>query len=99
MQAAATYYSHIISENEYQEAIRAAGRLTPNLLRKFLTLELTLSATVPTDVSDDPPDFVPWSKIIARDDTKPVISQTLIALTEFDPRKAIYRDGEWVSDE
>jgi hypothetical protein len=99
VQAAATYYSHIISETEYQEAIRAEGRLTPRLLRKFLTLEITLSATVPTEVSDEPPDFVPWSQTIARDDTKPVISQTLTTLTEFDPRNPIYRDGKWVSGE
>lgn len=54
MQAAATNYSHIISESDYQEAIRAAGRLTPRLLRKFLTLEITLSASSPTEATDEP---------------------------------------------
>ena len=95
VQAAATYYSHIISESEYQDAIRAAGRLTPRLLRKFLTLEITLTATVPTEASDEPSAFAPWSQLIARDDTKPVIPQTLTSLTEFDPRQSVYRAGEW----
>ena len=96
VQAAATYYSHVISESEYQEAIRAAGRLPPGLLRKFLTLEITLSTTVPTEAGDKTSEFAPWSQIIARGDTKPVISQTLTTLTEFDPRLTIYRDGKWV---
>jgi hypothetical protein len=95
IQAAATHYSHIISESEYQEAIRAAGRLTPRLLRKFLTLEITLSVTSPTAASDEPPDFAPWSQLVARDDTAPVISQSLTTLTEFDPRQLIFREGKW----
>ena len=95
VQAAATYYAHIISESEFQEAMRAAGRLTPRLLRKFLTLEITLSTTSPTTVSDEPLAFAPWSQLVAREDTQPTISQTLTALTEFDPRQTIYRDGKW----
>jgi hypothetical protein len=95
VQAAATYYAHIISESEYQEAIRAAGRLTPRLLRKFLTLEITLSATAPTAVSDEPPVFAPWSQLVARDDTQPIKPQNLTTLTEFDPRQSIFRKGKW----
>lgn len=95
VQAAALYYSHIISESEYDDAFRAAGRLTPRLLRKFLILEINLSITVPTEASDESPEFAPWSQIIARDDTKPLISPTLTTLTEFDPRQSIYREGKW----
>ena len=58
VQEAATYYSHIISESEYQDAIRLAGRLTPVLLRKFLTLEITLSATDAAPVAEEPARFV-----------------------------------------
>ncbi|MEO8496706.1 MAG: hypothetical protein ABI614_16680 [Planctomycetota bacterium] len=95
VKAAAAYYSHIISESEYDEAGRAVGRLTPRLLRKFLTLEIMLSTTVPTEAGDSRPEFAPWSQIIARDDTKPVSPQSLTALTEFDPRQSIYRAGKW----
>jgi len=95
VQAAATYYSHIISDSEYQEAIRAAGRLTPRLLRKFLTLEITLSASSPTDVIDEPPTSVPWSQLVAREDTQPAQPQDLTTLTEFDPRQSIFREGKW----
>ncbi|MEX0819569.1 MAG: hypothetical protein WD070_08240 [Pirellulaceae bacterium] len=97
VQAAATYYAHVVSEQEYQEAIRAAGRLTPRLLRKFLTLEITLAAAASTEATDEPSDFVPWAQLIARDDTQPVKSQTLVTLTEFDPRHSIHRAGKWIA--
>ena len=95
VQAAATYYSHIISESEYQEAIRAGGRLTPRLLRKFLTLEIPLATTSPVSVADEAPAFAPWSQLVAREDIQPVRPQTLTTLTEFDPRQAIFREGKW----
>ena len=95
IQAAANHYSHIISEGEYQEAFRAAGRLTPRLLRKFLTLEITLSAISPTEANDEPPAFAPWSQLVAREDTQPAQPQNLTALTEFDPRQSIFREGKW----
>ncbi|MDA1049072.1 MAG: hypothetical protein O3C40_01150 [Planctomycetota bacterium] len=95
VQAAATHYSHLISESEYQEAIRAEGRLAPRLLRKFLTLELTLLATTATEAIAEPSDPSPWSQLIARDDTLPASPQTLAELTEFDPRQSVYREGKW----
>lgn len=99
VQAAATYYSHIITEAEYQEAIRVAGRLSPRLLRKFLTLELTLSAAATTETRDEPAKFTPWSQLIAREDIQTAPPQSLTTITEFDPRKSIYRDGKWQTAE
>ncbi|MBC8354741.1 MAG: hypothetical protein H8E66_22405 [Planctomycetes bacterium] len=99
VQAAAAYYSHIVSESEYKEASLAEGRLSPRLLRKFLTLELTLSAAVTTEASDEPPSFAPWSQLIARDDTQPIKSRALVTITEFDPRQSVYREGEWTTRE
>ncbi len=95
VQTAAAYYSYILSENDYLEAERAGGRLSPRLLRKFLTLEIILSATVPTEAPDTPSEFAPWSRLMARADTKPAVSQTLTTLTEFDPRQTVYREGKW----
>lgn len=95
VQAAATYYSHIISESEYQEAIRAAGELGPRLLRKFLTLEIALSTVSPVAVADDPSGFAPWSQLIARDETQPVRPQGFATLTEFDPSQSVFHDGKW----
>ncbi|MBI2480501.1 MAG: hypothetical protein HYV60_18300 [Planctomycetia bacterium] len=95
VQAAATYYDHALSKSDYQEANGAAGRLSPHLLRKFLTLEIALSTTSPTESIDEAPAFTPWSQLVARDDTQPVQPQTLTTLTEFDPRQSIYREGKW----
>jgi hypothetical protein len=94
---AAKQYFHIVSEEEYKEAIGAVGRLTPRLLRKFLALELELSASTPNKSTDEPALIAPWSQLIARDDTQPITPQSLTAITEFDPRLAIYREGKWVA--
>ncbi len=95
VRAAATYYSHVISEAEYQEAVRVEGRLSDRLLRKFLTLELTLSDTEATETTDKSPAVAPWSQLIARDDTAPITPRSLLAITEFDPRKSVYQEGKW----
>ena len=96
VRAAKAYYAHIVSESEYEEAIRAVGRFTPRLLRKFLTLEIILSDTSSIGAVDEPSELAPWSQLIARDDTQAVIPQALTMLTEFDPRFSVYREGKWV---
>ncbi len=96
VQAAAASYSHIVSKADYDEAAEANGRLTPRLLRKFVTLEIALSGITTTEVATESMDVAPWSQLIARDDSEPITPQTLTTITEFDPRAQLYRDGKWV---
>ncbi|MCA9122937.1 MAG: hypothetical protein H6822_06790 [Planctomycetaceae bacterium] len=99
VQAAANYYSHIVADSDYKEAFDLAGRLSPRLLRKFLTLELLLSAASTNGRNEEDETYVPWSQLIARDDTQPTTPQSLTTVTEFDPRQSTYRDGKWIVPE
>ena len=96
VEAAAAYYSHIVSKEDYNEAHEANGRLTPRLLRKLLTLEIVLSGITTTEVASESTGFTPWSRLVARDDLTPITPQTLTTITEFDPREQLFRNGKWV---
>ena len=92
------FYAHLLSDDEYEGAIRARGELSDRLLRKLLVLEITLAAQPVSEEADDKSNFVSWSDILASENTAPIPSLSLETLTEFDPRKAIYRDGKWVAE-
>ncbi len=99
VQETLVYYTHLVTPLDLQEALRAEGRLPTDLLRKFLTVELALSSSSVSQVVDEASDFTPWSRIIARNDVTPIKPQSLLTITEFDPRQSLYRDGQWIAPE
>ncbi len=72
------------------------------LLRKVILLELELqgdSGLISGGVSADASDAAPWSKLLRDGRTRPAPSLRLDAITEFDPRKNVYRDGVWQDED
>lgn len=71
--------------------------LPPSLLKRILQLELDwLPAVEPVAETSSPPRPA-WSQSVQRGQDKPIPPLSLESLTEFDPRKNIYRDGRWKS--
>ena len=68
------------------------------LLRKVVMLELELQGEpdlVRGGMSADGDEAPPWSKLIRDRQTRPAPSLQLETITEFDPRKNVYRNGDW----
>jgi len=96
VEEAEQYYSHIVSAADYESALNARGRLPSELLRKLLTLEITLSEPVASDhAKPETTELIPWSRLLSRGEVKPVRSLTLATITEFDPRACVFRNGKW----
>lgn len=96
VQRAQAFYGHIATQDDYLAAIEAEGRLSPRLLHKFVTLEVTLSGIASTNAREKSSQAVPWSQTIARKRTRPIKPLAIEALTEFDPRACHFVDGKWV---
>ena len=93
---AQAFYSYIATQDDYLAAIESQGRLSPRLLHKLVTLEVTLSGIVASDIPKKSSQIVPWSQTVARNLTQPIKPLAIEALTEFDPRACHFVDGKWV---
>jgi hypothetical protein len=74
------------------------GTIPPSVLRRILELELSQDGGARPDVAVSGPSGAPsgsWSETIQLGQVGPAASLDLLHVTEFDPRKCIYRDGEW----
>jgi hypothetical protein len=80
----------------YDELMGMPEEPSDELLARLLQLELALSRS---GNSDDTPKDTSWSRIVQRDGVAPVPSLTLETLTDYDPRKCLFRDGQWVAPE
>jgi hypothetical protein len=80
----------------YEEFTQLAKEIPADVLRKVLVLEMMLSNREARASERPKPEGESWSRIVEREGRTPVPSLTLEALTEFDPRKCLYRDGRWV---
>lgn len=90
-----------ITFDEFTAACRRppADGLPDDLLRRVLELELALTgaaATLGTREPAENTDPKSWARILSLGDNKPVPSLSLQSITEFDPRKCVFRDGRWV---
>jgi hypothetical protein len=94
VQEALTKVTPVLRPDELSGATDPDGSLSVDLLRKILTVELTLSGARVPDKADS--DAERWSQTIARGRTKPVVPLSLATLTEFDPKKCCFRGGQWV---
>ena len=84
------------------ETCRSSGRLPPEVLRKLIQLELTFGGIPqPASVAQPAADKsgANWSQTVRLGRVDPVPSLSLETLTEFDPRKCVFRDGQWVEPE
>ncbi|MBW3595801.1 MAG: hypothetical protein KY475_00840 [Planctomycetes bacterium] len=66
--------------------------LPDELLSKIVGLELALESGEAASAGSSR-----WSQLIVADQTAPIPSLTLETLTEFDPRRTLYRNGKWVA--
>jgi hypothetical protein len=74
-----------------------SSRLATSLLKRILQLELELELnSLPGDLAPAPSPRPPWSHTARLGRLAPVLPVTLETLTEFDPRRARYRDGTWI---
>jgi hypothetical protein len=89
-------YSRVLSKTEFNAA---AGQATLNgrELRQVLLLELELDSLLhPSAAASERAASLSWSRELTGAGNKAVPSLALETLTEFDPRKCLWRDGEWV---
>ena len=94
-QALSRYKGHI-SLDELQAELRdSKTAVSPGFLKRMLSLELVL---LQADVPGHAPANTtgPWSQIPPKQLQRPVLSLKLETITEFDPHKWSYQDGEWV---
>jgi hypothetical protein len=89
-------YSRLFTRAEFQEA-SSRSTLTPRELRQTLLVELELeSLLAPAKPPAAEQAAWGWSRELARGGSEAVPSFDLETLTEFSPRKCLYRDGQWV---
>jgi hypothetical protein len=95
-------FSDTLTYAEFEAATRT-GEMSPVLLQRLVTIELSLMDTSGVDdglprnsVDDDAPN---WAEIIREGKLEPVPSLVLETITEFDPGQCNYRDGKWVKPE
>lgn len=89
-------YSRIMSKADFNAAAGQAT-LERRELRQALLLELELDALLnPTAATSEQAASLAWSRELQGAGGKAVPSLSLETLTEFDPRKCVWRDGKWV---
>jgi hypothetical protein len=95
-------FSDTLAYAEFEAATRT-GEMSPLLMQRLVTIELSLMDTSGVDdglprnsVDDDSPN---WAEIIREGKLEPVPSLVLETITEFDPGKCNYRNGKWVKPE
>jgi len=92
-------YSRILTRAEFNAASGQAV-LSPRELRQTLLLELEMESLVhPASNTEPAAASAHWSRELQGKGGKAVPSLSLETLTEFDPRKCMYRDGKWVERE
>jgi CHASE3 domain sensor protein len=64
-------------------------------MRQALVLELELEAIVHPEGATKAPTTLAWSRELSGDGNKAVPPLSLETLTEFDPRKCVWREGKW----
>jgi hypothetical protein len=92
-----------LAYDEFLAACQNYGHdgLPPEVLRKILQIELTFSGysapVADAEPSPEGPDkpTATWSETVRLGRVEPVPSLSLETLTEFDPRKCVFRDGQW----
>ena len=95
---ALSHFSDILTLEDYKEAVRPDGWVSPSTMRKALTIELSTSPVRSRmlDTVDDGDENESWA---ARNWKRPANSTAPLRLEEitpFDPRKTMYRNGKWV---
>ena len=89
------YRAHISFDEFLAETKKRTAAISPDLLKRLITLELVLLQAELSPRSAKNPSR-PWSQIPQSSLQQPVLPLTLESITEFDPRKWLYQDGEWV---
>lgn len=94
-QALAKFPGHLTLDQYVAETESSKPELPAGMLRNVVALELELAGGRPV-ASTVPPDSGNWARVRLAA-SEPVTELSLVALTEFDPRQCVYRDGKWVA--
>jgi hypothetical protein len=89
-----------LTQKEFVAFCRQPQPLPVEALARLIHLELALTGGTSSEASageTGEKSLPSWSSAIASGDTQPVAPLTLESLTEFDPRRSVYRDGKWVA--
>jgi hypothetical protein len=103
VKAAFAHIKHILTYDEFVEMCKPGKPLSPGQLRRVLLAEASLIRVI--GHSDELPEEKPpaksisWSRVMAVTPPTPIPSLSLETLTEHDPAKCEYRDGDWVKPE
>jgi hypothetical protein len=88
-------YARVLSKAEFNAAAGQAS-LGSRELRQVLTLELELESLLhPGAATAERSLSIAWSRELLSDGGKAVPSLSLESITEFDPRKCLWREGKW----
>lgn len=89
----------LLSYDEFKAACDAYPRvgLPDEVLRKIIQIEITLGNLAKPAGEEAPAhDSATWSETVRMGRTEPLPTLSLESLTEFDPKKCLYRGGQWV---
>jgi hypothetical protein len=87
-------YSRVMTKAEFNAAAGQAT-LNPRELRQTLLLELEIDALLHPGAGSERSTSLNWSRELQGEGGKAVPSLSLETLTEFDPRKCVFREGKW----
>lgn len=90
-------FGDLLAYQQFEQACNER-KISTSVLKGILAIELSMSSRsadeIEVGVKADAP--VSWQDSIARDGKSPIPALTLETITEFDPRKCQYRDGQWI---
>ncbi len=90
-------FESLLSLDEFVAAARDPRELlSPGLLKRIVQLELALSPAPGARRADEGGRPLSWSELVAQGRDRRATPLTLEALTPYDPRQSVYRDGKWV---
>jgi hypothetical protein len=69
--------------------------LSPSLLKRIVRLELDWLPELEAGEIDTKLTRPNWSRTVQQEQLAPILPLRLLTLTEFDPRKNVYREGKW----
>ena len=94
--AAFNHYTGSFSRDDFLAACASPEALDDATLARIIRYELEITGGRTSLPAADESDGAKWSSTLSAGDTSPEPALTLQTLTEFDPEKSVYRDGNWV---
>jgi hypothetical protein len=88
-------FQHWSDDITYEEFISLPEEIPPAKLLQVLRLELALSRSNTGDETEADRSEVAWARIVQQGGDAPVPALSLVNICEYDPRKCLFRAGQW----